>query len=568
MISVSFPISGKNFVNREDILRRLNIAHKRRQNVALVGPRRIGKTSIAKEFLSRVKETDVVKLIFDVQQNLGTPSRFILRLIRSFLEAYFSSFSNISNTTYQLLDVLEIEPKNLLKISSLIDSETLDELAKFFIAYYPPPPENERVIFEKGFRFLDKFMIEKKLKLMLVLDEFQAIKELERSMYKRESILGLMHGIISSTQNSWYMFTGSMVRLMTEIMEEADSPFYGRVERINVGGFTKEDMISLIYKAIDKPVSGEAIQWMWALTKGNPYYIVVISNQVTNFGINKKYIMKEDVERAFLESITNGDINSHCYYTYDLSVGKAKKANMLKEIMKSLAMGSATPTEIASSLGKDRGFISPYLRELLNLSLIEKTNGKYSITDPILKIWLAGVYGYVDPEIKRIRTKTDQHYKEAISSLKKQRGFFFESYVRELFRKFDGSSYGGVLLPKFNTVDQVNIYDKEGKIFGFPSNVEIDALCLGEENWICEIRYRNDLVTYRDISLLIKKKQFLEEYISEKIHRIVFISITGFTESALKEKSVWCIGLQELNKMFDMYKMRKIDLIRNPFYYE
>lgn len=557
MISVSFPVTGEDFINRREILRRLLLAYQRRQNVALVGTRRIGKTSIAREFLRKIEEEALIKVVFDVQENLGTPARFALRLIRFFLAAYLKAYS--INGTIPLVEAIEINPDSLSGISSAIKSERLEDLAKFLRAYYPSSSKNERVIIEKCLRFLDEFAQEQGVKVILVLDEFQAIKGLERGLGKGESILALIEGIISSSKHSWYLFTGSMVRLMTQILEDAESPFYGRVERINVEGLTKDDMISLVNKVVHKPISGEAAQLLWTLTRGNPYYTIVISNRANTSGEEKKIIIKEDIERGLTESITAGELNSHCRYVYDISVGRTKSPNILKELMKLLSSGEFTPAVLADNLGRDRGFISPYLRELLNLSLIEKTADKYCISDYILKLWLDGIYGLSEPYIEKIKKNINQNYQESLAKLKTGMGYLFESYIREMLSKFDNTKFQDKLLPEFKSVESLNIYDEKGEVLGRPSNIEVDALCRGEENWLCEFRHRNELTDRKDLSLLIKKQALVESRLSIKINTLVFISTSGFTEDALAEKKVWCITLRELNAMLKRFSMRRID---------
>jgi len=39
-------------------------------------------------------------------------------------------------------------------------------------------------------------------------------------------------------------------------------------------------------------------------------------------------------------------------------------------------------------------------------------------------------------------------------------------------------------------------------VFDRPSNVEINALCQGKENWIVEFEYRDKLVTEKNLKVL------------------------------------------------------------------
>lgn len=101
---------------------------------------------------------------------------------------------------------------------------------------------------------------------------------------------------------------------------------------------------------------------------------------------------------------------------------------------------------------------------------------------------------------------------------------------------------------------------KTGIVFDRPSNVEIDALCQGEENWIVEFEYRDRLVTENDLKRLKKRKKLVEEETGIRIDQICFVSVAGFREEALAEESgVWCMDLKVLNALLKKYGMRRVD---------
>jgi len=69
---------------------------------------------------------------------------------------------------------MELSPAYLMKMASEIKSGTLNDLSQVLSSYYPPSPRTERDVFERIWRFLDDFAEEQKIKVALVLDEFQA----------------------------------------------------------------------------------------------------------------------------------------------------------------------------------------------------------------------------------------------------------------------------------------------------------------------------------------------------------------------------------------------------------
>lgn len=558
MISISSIATGKDFVNREEILKRLRVAHKR-HNVALVGPRRIGKSSIAARFLETLPDDGTVKVIFDVSENMGTPGKFALRLLVDYLEAYLK-LETENNEMNTLLEELDINPAVLMEVAERLNSDNLKRLAQFIVNYYPPSPENEQEALRRVLVFFEGFAEETGCEVAVVFDEFQAISEFERfSSFGKDRILPFLQGIISSQKRVWYLFTGSAISLMSEIIEGPESPFYGRVEKIDVGGFTKEDTVKIINKVSDKAFSGEAVKLLWSITNGNPYYLIVLANRSEMLAEELKYIDKKTVEEAFIEEITRGALYSQCRYFFDTSLGKiGRSSSVLKEVMRILSTGIKSPSGIAKRLGRNIGYVAPLLSNLCRLDLITKENRKYVISDPVLQVWIEDVYGFNIPKTEKIKKKVDRNYQENITSLKKNTGYFFESYMREMLSKFDGSSFGNRTLPVFENVESLNIYDEEAYVLGKPSNIEIDALCIGSLVWLCEFRYRDESAVKKDIDLLIRKKQLVEGILNLHVDSVMFISRAGFTEAAMKEAGLWLVDLKELNDLLSQFNMHKI----------
>jgi AAA+ ATPase superfamily predicted ATPase len=553
MIPISRPVTGDDFVNRQVLLRQLHAAYPDR-NAALVGPRRIGKSSVAEEFLRTLPEKNTVKFRFNVQANMGTPGKFGVRLLVPFLKSYFEQ---IRTTTFDQLDDIEMNPSVLIDAANQTDSKTLSKLAQFLATYFPPSPENERPVLERILRFLDSFLSEMGLKGAIVLDEFQGIVDLANYKdFSGDKLLGFLEEVISRQQNVWYLFTGSAVRMMNDILENPKSPFYGRVDRLNVTPFHKDDSRELAHKCTNKPMAGEAFSLLYSLSNGHPFYIVVVMSKAEGLSNDDVLITRQHVEEAFISELARGALGSHCRYLFDTSLGRIKRGTFLKELLRELSAGEASLTELSRRIGRSSGYLSLPLSSLYNLDLVDKKAKRYFITDPILQLWLNSVCGLNEPKLDVIRKNLTESYQEYISGLKTDLGVYFEYYLREMLRKFNGQAYGDLRLPRFTEVDSGNAFDDTGVVFGKPSNVEVDALCLGEENWICEFTIRKKTVGKKDIDLLMSKKAFFKDKLNLPIHRLMYVAKSGFTGEALKSE-VWCVTFHDLNHLLAMLNMRK-----------
>ncbi len=560
MISIKRPVSGDQFINRLDLLGKLKASYPV-DNVVLVGPRRIGKSSIAEQFLLIIKRKNTIRFRFDVQENIGTPGKFGIRLLRLFLISYFEQLSDKADLD---LDEMEINRDVLIDAAERIRSKTLLRMARYLISYFPPAPEHERAVLERILQFLDDFAEEMGVKAAIVLDEFQAVIALNKYKdFRNGKLLGFLQAIISRQRNIWYMFTGSAVRLMINILEDKDSPFYGRVKRFNVGTFGKDDTAKLVQACLNKPITAEALDLLFSLSKGHPFYTIVIIQSANQISAHREIVVKFDIEAAFISELSEGVIDSHCSYLFDTSLERASYPTLLKEILRELTAGEVTMTELAGRIGRSTGYISAPLRNLYQLDLIDKRQKKYFIADNILKMWIQTVYGHNDPNLEAIKKNIRENYQEYIAALSTETGVYFESYLREMLQKFNGQIYAGVRLPKFGTVYGLNAFDTAGEVFGKPSNIEIDALCLGKENWICEFKYQKKSVSKKDIDQFVRKKEFIAAKLNIKIDKMMYVAKSGFSEYALNS-DVWCVTLRELDDLLAKLNMRTASRLLKP----
>lgn len=555
MISIKKPVSGEDFVNRKDLLNSLYTTYPT-DNVALIGPRRIGKSSLAGEFFNTLETPNTIKVIFDVQENIGTPGKFAVRLLRLFLFAYLENTGN--NDAYTIAD-METDPSVLPILAGTLMSQRLQELSRFLMSYYPPTPDTERNILKRILNFIQDFSVEREVNTAIVLDEFHCILDLNKYKgFDNGNLLGFLRGVLSNQSRVWYLFTGSAVRIMYDIFGDKDAPFLGRVRIFNISGFNKDDTLQLVYKCIEKPISSEATDFLYKLTKGHPFYVVVIVGASESVAGPAKIIDRNDIENAFIQELSKGALDIHCRYYFETSLEKT--GAFLKEVLRALSSGPLTLTELSRKVGRRTGSLTDTLVKLNHLDLIEKDKKKYRISDDILRCWLQNVYGYEAIQIDALKRKIRENYEEYFEKLTSEIGVYFESYLREMLSQFNNQFYNNSRLPKFEVVRGINVMDHSGEVFGRPSNIEIDALCTGTENWICEFKYKKKSVRKTDIDLLTRKRDFIEKKRKIKIHKMLYVAKSGFDRYA-HESNAWCLTIGELNKLLAILNMRKVNEI-------
>ena len=557
-VSTTRPVSGTGFFNRRTELEELGDCLGRRQFAAVIGPRRIGKSSLVQEFLRRLNESrdDALGFRFEVHKNVTSPSVFAVRLLSVFLGELVS----LRCPEVEIDRVaLRVDPRQFGGLIGRLESAVLDDLFKFLLQYLPMRGTGERDILEKVLVSLDEYAREQGMALAVAMDEFQEITRLERFKggFDKDTFLGFWEGTTAAMSNTWFVITGSMVKIMEDVMLSGASPLYGRYQHVRLAGFAVDDARSYLSGLVGSAVPAEVCHFITTLSEGHPYYLTVLGQGLAARRSSKPpwTLTLEEARGAALEEIQRGALAMHCRYLLDVSLAHARRGDSLLQPLELLAQsGAGTATELARITGQQPGAISPLLQNLVEVDLLRKEGARYFIMDRILRAWLECVHGFTTPELTRLRKRLTEPYEEAIARLREDRGQLLEYAVRELMRKFDGRQFQGRPLPAFDQVQQLYLADPEGVVDGKPSQQEIDAYGSGAEPWMVEVRWRTKPVTKRDLERFRRRKTRLEQEVEATVSVLAVISVAGFSSGALQlaesNPGLWLIDGPKLQALF------------------
>ncbi|NJE25232.1 ATP-binding protein [Thermococcus sp. MV5] len=476
------------FVNRRRELEILKSAYDslkkgHRVNLAIIGPRRIGKT----ELLLKFKESTNGVIPYLNLQRVGTIESFVFAYLRELL--------------YELgkADAIEVERSKLLDWDDL-----LILAAKLGV-------ENEAKAIKTGdmgvlFELQEDILEKLGQKAVFILDEFQEVRNIS-------SFLELMRAVTEKQENIAYFISGSAVRMMEEILS-AEKPFFGQFRRIYLTGLPKEDTFILaraIFENAEIEYSNSALEALYKLTSGHPFYIHAVCRRLIEEGFEK--VSKREVEYAFLTELLmeSGDIYMHLDYVFNESLSRAYRGPVHREILLILAREEGLKlSEVAKRLGKPSGEVSNYLKFLLRTDLITRENGRYYFTDKLMRFWLAKTYlGITEFELRRekLREELIRELEEKFLKAKIELGLTGEAWVRERLREIIGLDFKPY---------------RRGEI-------EFDGVAFRERPCVLEVRWRGRPTTYKDVEAFVKKVK--SEFGEGDMY---FFSKTGFTKNALE----------------------------------
>ena len=471
------------------------------KNICFIGLRRIGKSLILKEYLSRPKQNRIFAVYMDFERLDTTPEFFASQYVGQIVR-WFIDDENIA----PYLDIDHLI-KKLADIKSNVAKDTIytifDELNK--------AKPNQRFLLELAFDFPEKLAKEQGFDIILILDEFQRIKDIDNFPQIRD-VIALFRSVLQTQSKAHYVVAGSAIRMLEKIFGEADSPLFAqfRVERVSY--FEKRASFELAQKitGIRDP---RVLRKIHDLSFGHPYYIYSICERLNELGETSAV----GVKKAFaLETLLrNGSINLMCRYFFESSMSRVRGNALMKTILRVLAKEDGCRlSEIARFIKRDNGVTRNMLERLISIDLIVKENKRYYFRDPVFRYWIMNVYEGIEFDAmpgKRL----------------------IEDLVRDIEERFEKASTElGIAKEyelKYNLETFLNMhFDKYLK-----NGIEFDLVgTKGDVVYIFEVKWRAKETGYKELEKLLAKVAKSE---FAKYHKkLIFISRYGFTEQALE----------------------------------
>ncbi|MHB8565742.1 MAG: AAA family ATPase [Nitrososphaerales archaeon] len=374
-------------------------------NVALLGYRRVGKTSILSKVEQQLEDRNIIVVRFDVKKNIGAPETFFDRLNKEIFKAYVKHLSKrkrikkaankFGNQIIQTIaDVLS---KKRLKGVSVETSVSADGTVSISpkIEFGNQQPDYQKIM-ETIFGTAKAFAEESNTRFVIMLDEFQDITKLRR--YKGLSnIIDQFRSVIQErgTKVS-YVICGSHVHMLRDLLHKGGSSLFMHSKEYPVVELKRENAVELFERYVlargikEKDLRALAEQ-AYLIVGGHPFYLMSLAE-----AWNEK--VKEKIEQTFERELRSPIGSLRLYEDYVLSedLKEAAGGPMLRTILQILASGRndasvpLTMTNIANLLNKPAPQLEPYLTELLKFDLVIKNeeDKTYVIRDKVLEQYL------------------------------------------------------------------------------------------------------------------------------------------------------------------------------------
>ena len=508
-----------------------------RQNIALVGQKLIGKTSIIRYFLSNLNDNRVVCIY--LESDHFEFKTFVKKFIGSFLNgvAHSESLSRSNDLDILIDSTQRFMPQTIEHIKKIIAS-----LEK----------EKNSIIYHDLINMPGIFTKETGKVCLVIFDEFHDIIE----ALNIENAYQDLNKTITIQRNCMYVIISSLKYQTKKILTEKLSLLFGNFETIEIKPFdTKTSKDFIDYKLENAKLTPSLQNFLYDLTGGQPFYLQVICKELLRLAqsYHNQVITLSMLSRC-LDNLLHyewGILNRY-FISHLNKINQGKSNHLSLSIILSIARGKRRINDITSYLHKQKIIILQKINRLLELDILSKNGNFYYLTDKMFNFWLKFIY------LKKIESVTNFDIAHSTSSS-------FEVEIQKIMGNFIRTSEKAIserLAELFNLFEnesvQMNGY--KYRLFRFK---EINPIIFrGVDNNRGLIAHSKNILW-----LIIFKENFLKEedvvkFIAEcknykyKPQRRIIVSIsetdTNAKLKALQEK-IWIWSLADLNLFLSLH---------------
>lgn len=327
------------------------------KSIALLGPRKSGKTLIVKKHLKNVK--DVVTIYVDLEKISLNPENFSIEfvgnIIFNFLKRPLNEYKKFLLLEHLLKLEDELESKNAYSLIKTIENELLKI------------KPDQKLLVETAFKFAEALGKDTNKKFLIALDNFENLLDLN-NFSQIKDVLSLIN-FDSSFVN--YIVTSSLVRQSIHLLK--------KLECYEIKNLDKKDSFALIESLIGN--NEKAGNEIFVLSHGHPLVTILLS---------KKYNEIKDAKKAFLIELLQKDnsIYNYCSNSLDYYYNRARGQTLLKTILKVVANEELRLSEIAKKIYRSAPVTKSILERLMEVDIIYKKDNKFYFADNVLRLWL------------------------------------------------------------------------------------------------------------------------------------------------------------------------------------
>lgn len=365
-------ISGDYFCDREKESRELIKTIKNGNNLAIISPRRMGKTGLIQHCFHQPEISQKYYCFFIDIYATNNLKEFVFKLGKEIFERLKPNGTKFIDGFFSVISSL----RPAFKLDTITGAPIFD----IGISEINEPAYSLEQIF--------KYLESADKPCLVAIDEFQQIAN-----YSEHNIEAVLRTHIQHCKNSSFIFAGSQRHIMQNIFFSSARPFYQSVSLLTLKAIDEKVYTNFVRQHFlndNKIISTELINTVYRLFEGHTWYIQNVFNELFSITIQGDTCTIE----LIVEAVQNRIAMYEPVFQSTLVLLSERQKEMLYAIAKE---GKATAVT-SSSFIKRHGLLSSSsvqtaIKQLLEKEIITSENNVYQVYDRFFGLWLTTVFG-------------------------------------------------------------------------------------------------------------------------------------------------------------------------------
>ena len=541
------------FRMRENIQMRLNkriedIEHGYRQNVGIIGPLGVGKTKLLSEFFQSLSRNPKLIPVYIHAETIDAD-----QLIEQWMGAMLSSVLldrtlNIPKTLDALIREAEpFIPQTLLAI------QQLKKLMR---------QEKNILLVKELFALTGKLAHELKRKVILIIDEFQALEKLP--VPDPFALLGKQMMVDKETL---YLVSSSATDRAREIFRDKLSLLFGNFEILELVPFGFMEMEQ--YLASRLPAhrwSYPLKKFLFRMTDGEPLYLDLFMNRLENYELHE---VPQNVSPSVLLDVFCQELfdrRGRIALIFERRIEQcgrmARHSGPYIRTMLALSYGCRKIVNIAAFIKEPIAEAKKILKRLTQEGLIVKSGSFYHIPDVLFRFWLREVFqkrhSLFLPEERLLWKQLFDALNRILEAAMDPMDDQIQSRLERLLKEFRN--------------DTVEIDQKKkqcphfSEIIGKPSHDAVQTFLARSNRGKWFLQATADWVGEEAIASFLAESKHVR-----KLQKRILMPLLGIDQNArlmAQEAKIEMLDLRQLNILLDLYDLPKIIILPKKGSYE
>jgi uncharacterized protein len=362
-------VSDEQFTDRADELVQLKADLRNGQNVAVIAPRRYGKSSLVKAVLSDLLAEGILVVEVDLMTT-PTKERFAAKLAKSIHD-------DVASVVFRAKERLRIFTS--LRVSPSMTVDTDGSVSFTFAASRSPADIDETI--ERLLELPAEIAGDENRQIVVSFDEFQEVTDID------PHLPALMRAVFQKQQNVAHVYAGSKRDMMRRLFNDENEPFYRSAKTMEIGPIATPlfgEFVKSQFDRTDRGLSDEALDRLLAITHGHPYATQELA-----------YALWEEVPAGFSATVSDLDDalravlrSENARFTLVWENATRPQKLLLEALAREPGRPFSNPYRLRHDLPPTSG-VQRALRPLLESELVRKErDGEYDLAEPFLREWI------------------------------------------------------------------------------------------------------------------------------------------------------------------------------------